>query len=88
MPTIPDMIRSGRGEYSSGALLRDGVQATGIVMFAEDRLAAADRIDALEAALHDIACGRGMMGVSLKDDLAWAMQYAGSMIKLEDPDEG
>lgn len=49
MPSIPDMIRSGKGEHSSAALLRDGVEATGLIMFAEDRLAAADRIDDLEA---------------------------------------
>lgn len=48
MPTIPDMIRSGTGEFSSSSLLRDGVAASGPALFSNDRLAAADRIDALE----------------------------------------
>lgn len=52
MPTIPDEIRSGQGEFSSSSLLRDGVRASGPVMFSNDRLAAADRIDSLEAEIH------------------------------------
>ena len=47
MPTIPQMIRTGRGEFSSSSLLRDGVAASGDIMFSNDRLAAADRIDGL-----------------------------------------
>ena len=48
MPTIPQMIRTGKGEFTSSSLLRDGVRASGAAFFSEDRLAAADRIDALE----------------------------------------
>jgi hypothetical protein len=48
MLTIPDMIRSGTGEFSSSSLLRDGVSASGPTLFSNDRLAAADRIDSLE----------------------------------------
>jgi hypothetical protein len=53
MPTIPQMIRTGKGEWSSSALLRDGVLGTGDIMYSEDRLAAADRIDALESELEN-----------------------------------
>jgi len=47
--TIPELIRDGDGEFSSAALLRNGVIATGNVLFAADRVAAAERIDNLEA---------------------------------------
>lgn len=47
--TIPEMIRAGDGPWTSASLLRNGVAASGAVMFANDRLAAADRIEALEA---------------------------------------
>jgi hypothetical protein len=52
MVTIPDMIRSGTGEFSSSSLLRDGVHASGPTFFSNDRLAAADRIDTLEAEIE------------------------------------
>jgi hypothetical protein len=84
MPTIPDMIRSGRGEFSSASLLRDGVAASGACLFSNDRLAAADRIETLEGVLRDIAEGRGMFGARAKDDLIWAMEHAGKAINLEE----
>lgn len=49
MATIPEMIRSGKYRYSSASLLREGVKKSGVISFSEDRLAAADRIETLEA---------------------------------------
>jgi hypothetical protein len=49
-----------------------------------DCLEAADRIDALELALRDIAEGRGMFGARAKDDLIWAMSHAGKAINLKE----
>ena len=49
MPTIPQMIRSGKGEWSSASLCRNSAIGTGKIALYEPLMAAADRLDALEA---------------------------------------
>ncbi len=42
---------------------------------------AEERLDAARTALRDISEGRGMFGVTAKDDLQWAMSHATKAVK-------